>query len=80
MVPTAVSALYRLPLVEPEEVTYYLHTPLHLHLIFISPSSSPSGAPILLMAKKDDTSCMCINYRAWHAVVLKDRYPFAQDS
>ncbi|KAI3754926.1 hypothetical protein L1987_54718 [Smallanthus sonchifolius] len=42
---------------------------------FIRPSSSPWGAPVLFIRKKDGTFCMCIDYRELIKVTIKDRYP-----
>nr|GEW47300.1 reverse transcriptase domain-containing protein [Tanacetum cinerariifolium] len=42
---------------------------------FIRPSSSPWGAPVLLVKKKDVSFRMCINYRELNKLTVKNRYP-----
>nr|GFA03220.1 putative reverse transcriptase domain-containing protein [Tanacetum cinerariifolium] len=42
---------------------------------FIRPSSSPWGAPVLFVKKKDGSFRMCIDYRELHKLTIKDRYP-----
>nr|GEU75018.1 putative reverse transcriptase domain-containing protein [Tanacetum cinerariifolium] len=42
---------------------------------FIRPSSSPWGAPILFVKKKDGSFRMCINYRELNKLTVKNRYP-----
>jgi hypothetical protein len=42
---------------------------------FIRPSSSPWGAPVLFVEKKDRTQWMCINYRSLNEVTIKNKYP-----
>ncbi|GJZ09432.1 putative reverse transcriptase domain-containing protein [Tanacetum coccineum] len=42
---------------------------------FIRPSSSPWGAPVLFVKKKDDTFWMCIDYRELNKLSVKNRYP-----
>jgi hypothetical protein len=45
---------------------------------FIHPSSSPWGAPMLFMEKKDGTQQMCVDYRSLNEVTIKNRYPFRE--
>ncbi|GJS65544.1 putative reverse transcriptase domain-containing protein [Tanacetum coccineum] len=42
---------------------------------FIRPSSSPWGAPILFVKKKDGSFRMCIEYRELNKLTVKNRYP-----
>ena len=42
---------------------------------WIKPSSSPFGAPILFVAKKDGSLRMVIDYRALNAITIKNCYP-----
>ena len=42
---------------------------------FISPSTSPWGAPVLFAKKKDKTLHLCIDYRQLNRFTIKNRYP-----
>ncbi|GKD54621.1 putative reverse transcriptase domain-containing protein [Tanacetum coccineum] len=42
---------------------------------FIPPSTSPWGAPVLYVKKKDGYFRMCINYRDLNKLIVKNRYP-----
>ncbi|GKC53465.1 putative reverse transcriptase domain-containing protein [Tanacetum coccineum] len=42
---------------------------------FIRPSSSPWGAPVLFVKRKDGSFRMCINYRELNKLTVKNRYP-----
>nr|GEY00941.1 reverse transcriptase domain-containing protein [Tanacetum cinerariifolium] len=42
---------------------------------FIRPSSSPWGASVLFVKKKDGSFRMCINYRELNKLTVKNRYP-----
>ncbi|GJQ98611.1 putative reverse transcriptase domain-containing protein [Tanacetum coccineum] len=42
---------------------------------FIRPSSSPWGAPVLFVKKKDGSFRMCIDYRGLNKLTVKNRYP-----
>ena len=41
----------------------------------IEPSTSPYGAPILLVKKKDGSWRVCIDYRALNKITIKNSYP-----
>ncbi|GJV00323.1 retrotransposon protein, putative, ty3-gypsy subclass [Tanacetum coccineum] len=45
---------------------------------FIRPSSSPWGASVLFVKKKDGSFCMCIDYRELNKLTIKNRYPLAR--
>ena len=42
---------------------------------FIHSSSSPWGAPVIFVDKKDGTQRMCVDYRSLNEVTIKNKYP-----
>jgi hypothetical protein len=42
---------------------------------FIHPSSSPRGAPVIFVPKKNGTQMLCVDYRAFNEVTVKNKYP-----
>jgi hypothetical protein len=42
---------------------------------FICPSSSPWGAPVIFVLKKDGTQRLCMDYHALNEVTIKNKYP-----
>jgi hypothetical protein len=41
----------------------------------IRPSSSPWGCPAIFVKKKDESLCMCVDYRPLNAITIKNKYP-----
>jgi hypothetical protein len=64
---------YRMPVEELKEFKKQL-TELqeagYIHL-----SSSPWGAPVLFVQKKDGSQWMCVDYRSLNDVTIKNKYP-----
>ena len=46
-----------------------------LQVGFIRPSTSPWGAPVLFVKKKDGSLRLCIDFRQLNQVTVKNRYP-----
>ena len=65
--------MFRLSPKELEEVERQVAELLKLGLI--EPSSSPYGAPVLFVGKKDGSLRMCIDYRALNKITVKNKYP-----
>jgi hypothetical protein len=42
---------------------------------YIHSNSSPCGAPILFVQKKDGSQGMCVDYKSLNAVIVKNKYP-----
>nr|GEX18512.1 putative reverse transcriptase domain-containing protein [Tanacetum cinerariifolium] len=66
-------APYRLALAEMQELSTQLQELSDKG--FIRPSSSPWGAPVLFVKKKDGSFRMCIDYRERNKLTVKNRYP-----
>nr|GFD30959.1 putative reverse transcriptase domain-containing protein [Tanacetum cinerariifolium] len=66
-------APYRLALSEMKELSEQLQELFDKG--FIRPSSSPWGAPVLFIKKKDSSFRMCIDYRELNKLTVKNRYP-----
>lgn len=74
--PTAdppVRSVIRLSIAELDELKKQL-TEL-LRKGFISPSTSPYGAPVLFVKKKDGSLRMCVDYRGLNRITKKNRHP-----
>ncbi|GKC94690.1 putative reverse transcriptase domain-containing protein [Tanacetum coccineum] len=64
---------YRLAQSEMKELSVQLQELLEKE--FIRPSSSPWGAPVLFVKKKDGSFRMCIDYRELNKLTVKNHYP-----
>ena len=64
---------YRLAPSEMQELSSQLQELLEKG--FIRPSTSPWGAPVLFVKKKDGSFRMCIDYRELNKLTIKNRYP-----
>eukprot|EP00877_Chromochloris_zofingiensis_P011718 jgi/Chrzof1/67/Cz01g02120.t1 len=65
--------LYRLSVTESKEVEKQIKDLLAKG--YIEPSTSPFGAPVLFVGKRDGSLRMVINYRALNKLTIKNRYP-----
>jgi hypothetical protein len=69
--------IYKTPfrMTTPELVELKEHIKELLEKGFIHPSSSPWGAPVIFVPKKDCTQRLCMDYRALNEVTIKNKYP-----
>ena len=63
---------YRMPVDELVEMKKQIEELLEKG--FVRPSSSPWGAPVLFVKKKDGSMRMCIDYRSLNEVTIKNKY------
>ena len=62
--------IYSLSAIELKALRAYLDE--NLKKGFIQPSSSPAGAPILFVKKKDGSLRLCVDYRGLNAITIKN--------
>nr|GEZ58944.1 retrotransposon protein, putative, Ty3-gypsy subclass [Tanacetum cinerariifolium] len=67
---------YRLVPSEMKELSRLLQELLKKGFILLS--SSPWGAPVLVVKKKDGSFCVCIDYRKLNKLTVKNRYPLSK--
>jgi hypothetical protein len=68
-----VSTIYSLSQVELESLWTFIDK--HLAIGFIRPLTSPHGAPILFIHKKDGSLRLCVNFRGLNCLTKKDCCP-----
>jgi hypothetical protein len=68
--------IYKTPfrMTTPEVAELKEHIRELLEKEFIHPSSSPWGAPVIFVPKKDGTQRLCVDYRALNEVTVKNKY------
>jgi hypothetical protein len=68
-----VKSLYRMSPMEMKELKVQLQGLLDKG--YIRPSTSPWGCLVLFVEKKDKELCLCVDYRSFNAVTIKNKYP-----
>jgi hypothetical protein len=66
-------SLYRMPTSQLAELKEHIKELLEKG--FIHPSSSPWGAPVIFVLKKDGNQRLCMDYHALNEVIVKNKYP-----
>jgi hypothetical protein len=71
------SPIYKTPyrMATPELLELNEHIKELLEKGFIHPSSSPWGAPVIFVLKKDGIQRLCVDYHALNEVTVKNKYP-----
>ncbi len=65
--------MYRMSPLEQKELNKQMHDFLQQKII--QPSTSPYGAPVLFVKKKDGSLRAVVNYRALNKLTVRDRFP-----
>jgi len=68
-----VGPIYSLSTSEQEALKEFIEE--NLNTGFIQPTSSPHGAPVLFVKKKDGSLCICVDFCGLNHISKKDRYP-----
>jgi hypothetical protein len=74
---TGTTPIYKTPyrMATPELAELKEHVKELLENGFIRPSSSPWGAPVIFVLKKDGTQRLCVDYHALNEITVKNKYP-----
>jgi hypothetical protein len=70
-----IAPIYKTPyrMATPELAKLKEHIKELLDKVFIRPSSSPWGAPVIFVLKKDGTPRLCVDYHALNMVTIKNK-------
>jgi len=68
-----VSSIYSLSASEQEALKEFIEK--NLNMGFIQPTSSPHGAPVLFVKKKDGLLHLCVDFHSLNHISKKDHYP-----
>jgi hypothetical protein len=73
----SIAPIYKTPfwMTTPELAELNEHIKELLGKVFICPSSSPWGAPMIFVLKKDGTQRLCVDYHVLNEVTVKNKYP-----
>jgi len=68
-----VGPIYSLSVSEQEALKEFIEE--NLNTSFIQPTSSPHGALVLFVKKKDGSLCLCVDFHGLNCISKKDYYP-----